>query len=119
MNLELKRPPCLDAYEVAMFMSSVDYDESEIWKDAIKQEINALNDNETWTYVSRPDNCKLIDCKWVFRRKKDENGNIKAFKARLVAREFQHEGIDQSEIYSPVAKLSSLLVFLAICNEYS
>ncbi|KAG5893422.1 hypothetical protein JTB14_024335 [Gonioctena quinquepunctata] len=47
------------------------------WKEAIEAEISALQENDTW--VCEEDEAgenKVIECKWVFKRKKDENGCI-------------------------------------------
>lgn len=57
---------------------------------------------------------KLLDTKWVFKILKDENGHIKRYKARLLARGFQQkEGLDYTETFAPVVRYDSLRVFLA------
>lgn len=43
---------------------------------------------DVWELVELPINCKAIDCKWIFKTKKDSKGNIEKFKARLVAEDF-------------------------------
>lgn len=74
--------------------------------------------NETWKEVSLPVGKKLIDTKWVFKIKKEGNKNI--YKARLVARGYKQEDkFDHSEIYSPVAKLPTLRILLAIASKYN
>ena len=46
----------------------------------------------------------IIETKWVFRNKMDEDGNIVRNKARLVAKGHnQEEGIDFDETYAPIA----------------
>ncbi|KAG5873886.1 hypothetical protein JTB14_017539 [Gonioctena quinquepunctata] len=52
------------------------------WKEAIQNEIGALKKNKTWIVEENPKGVGVIDCKWVFKEKKDEVGNI-------VARGFQ------------------------------
>ena len=42
--------------------------------------------NGTWTLVNKPRECKVIDCKWIFKVKCHANGKIDKFKARLVAK---------------------------------
>lgn len=61
----------------------------------------------------------VIECKWVYKKKRDETGNISSYKARLVARGFQQIGNYNDDIYSPVAKLTSVRIFLAFCNNFN
>ena len=56
------------------------------WEGAIQTEIERLLDMDTWKIVPRPKNQKVIDCKWIFKRKYNELGEVLVHKARLVAR---------------------------------
>ena len=58
------------------------------WRKAMEEEIKALNDNQTWDLVPRPNETKPISCKWVYQVKTRPDGSIKRYKARLVARGF-------------------------------
>ncbi|GJU03975.1 retrovirus-related pol polyprotein from transposon TNT 1-94 [Tanacetum coccineum] len=56
----------------------------------------------------------IIETKWVFRNKLDENGVVSRNKARLVAQGYnQQEGIDYDETYTLVARLESIRILLA------
>ncbi|GJY43632.1 retrovirus-related pol polyprotein from transposon TNT 1-94 [Tanacetum coccineum] len=56
----------------------------------------------------------IIETKWVFRNKLDENGVVSQNKARLVAQGYnQQEGINYDETYAPVARLESIRIILA------
>lgn len=48
-----------------------------------------------------------------------EFGEITKYKARLDARGFQQTNLLSDDIYSPVAKIPSVRIFLAICNNYN
>jgi len=71
--------------------------------------------NGTWTLVPPVPNANIVDCKWVYRLKRDEHGNIKRYKARLVAKGFnQQPGIDYHETFSPVVKSTTVRVVLSL-----
>ncbi|CAA0827001.1 Uncharacterized mitochondrial protein AtMg00820, partial [Striga hermonthica] len=54
------------------------------WMNAMREEINSLHVNHTWSLVPKPDNCSLVDCKLLYKVKQ-ENDSVR-FKARLVAK---------------------------------
>jgi hypothetical protein len=85
------------------------------WKKAIDVELENLKAAGTWEVVERPENTNVVDSKWVFRLKKDAEGRVLKWKARLVARGFtQVYGVDYFETFAPVARLASIRTILAI-----
>ncbi|RVW84739.1 Retrovirus-related Pol polyprotein from transposon RE1 [Vitis vinifera] len=56
------------------------------WKNAMLEEICALEDNHTWKLVDLPQGKKVVGCKWVFAVKVNPDGSVARLKARLVAR---------------------------------
>lgn len=52
------------------------------WVQAIKEEIQALENNNTWTVVSLPEGKTTIRCKWIFKVKYKARGEIERFKAK-------------------------------------
>ena len=58
------------------------------WKQAVFDEMNALEKNGTWEITTLPPGKQPIDCKWIFTVKYREDGQIDQFNARLVAKGF-------------------------------
>lgn len=85
------------------------------WVAAMSSEIQALEDNKTWSMVPLPLGQRPIGCKWVFKIKYHADGTIERHKARLVAKGFtQREGIDYKDTFAPVAKLIIVRCLLAV-----
>lgn len=90
----------------------------EKWIEAMKDEINSIEENKTWDLVELPANKNLVDNKWVFTVKTDENGNVVRYKARLVAKGFSQKfGVDYEEVFAPVVKLQTLRTLLSVANH--
>lgn len=56
------------------------------WKEAINEEMKALNKNQTWEISNLPPRKHLVGCKWVFTIKYKADGTIESYKPRLVAK---------------------------------
>ena len=79
------------------------------------EEMKAIKENETWELVDPPPGCHSIGLKWVYKIKRDERGAIVKHKARLIARGFvQHEDINFEEVFTPVARMESIRLLLAL-----
>ncbi|GJR45677.1 putative RNA-directed DNA polymerase [Tanacetum coccineum] len=91
------------------------------WRQAMKEEYDALIKNRTWSLVPRPFNTNVVDGKLIYRLKRDGNGAITCYKARFVAKGFrQQPGIDFHETFSPVVKLTTIraVLLLAVTNTW-
>lgn len=87
------------------------------WITAMQTELEALNANNTWEFVDLPSDVVAIGNKWVYKIKRHADGSVERFKARLVAQGYtQTEGLDYFETFSPVAKMSTIRVLLALAS---
>ncbi|TYK23239.1 Cysteine-rich RLK (RECEPTOR-like protein kinase) 8 [Cucumis melo var. makuwa] len=90
------------------------------WRNAMIEEMTALDDNGTWDLVSLPGGKKAISCKWVFSVKVNLDGTVTQLKAHLVAKGYaQTYGINYSDTFSPVAKLTSIRLFLSMAATHN
>ena len=77
-------------------------DDWDQWHRAMKDEVKALQDNETWNLVRPPTNRDVIPGKWVYKVKLGPSGQVDKYKARYMAKGFkQVEGLDYFETFAP------------------
>ena len=78
-----------------------------------------MYENKVWTLVDLPDDRQAIESKWIFKKKTAVDGNVTIYKAWLVTNGFrQVQGVDYNETLSPIAKLKSVRILLAIAAFY-
>lgn len=84
------------------------------WKEAMDEEISAIEKNKTWEMVELPNGHKPIGVKWVYKKKMTASGEIQRYKARLVAKGYrQKAGIDYEEIFAPVARMETIRLLIS------
>ena len=57
---------------------------SEEWKKSMKVEIQALEDNVTWTLEELPPGKRALGSQWVYRTKYLSTGAVERLKSRLL-----------------------------------
>jgi Reverse transcriptase (RNA-dependent DNA polymerase) len=114
-------PPLLHAVllpdEPASYREAVKSTHKDEWDDAMQEEMRSLSENHTWDLVDLPKDRKAVKCKWVYRIKFGADGKPNRFKARLVAKGFtQILGLDYDETFSPITRLDSIRILLALAT---
>lgn len=88
------------------------------WLSAIQSEIDSLRRNQTWCLVEKPSDVNIVSCKWVFTIKNNELGEPVRYKARLVARGFSQQYLeDYDETFAPVARITTFRLIMAFANQ--
>nr|GEX64065.1 hypothetical protein [Tanacetum cinerariifolium] len=84
------------------------------WIEAMHEELLQFKMQKVWILVDLPHRKRAIGTKWVYKNKKNERGIVVRNKARLVAQgHIQEEGIDNEEVFGPVARIEAIRLFLA------
>ncbi|CAI7874691.1 unnamed protein product [Closterium sp. NIES-53] len=90
---------------------------SKEWREAMDQEIQALESRDTWVLVDRAaiKGRRILFGKWVFRMKTAADVTIECFKARWVVRGYdQRHVIDFNQTFVPVSRHTSVRILLDI-----
>nr|GEU47505.1 Gag-Pol polyprotein [Tanacetum cinerariifolium] len=82
------------------------------------EELHQFDRLDVWELVDRPLCKNVINMKWLWKNKRDEENTVIQNKSRLVAKGYaQKEGIDFEESFAPVARLEAVRLFIAYDEE--
>lgn len=84
------------------------------WKDAVEKELTQVEGLHTYDIIPTPPGVNVAKNRYTFRLKKDDQGRIVRYKARLVLKGFsQIYGIDFHETFAPTVRLTTLRALLS------
>ena len=90
-----------------------------VWVKACEDEITSIEKNHTWFLVDLPAGAKPIGLKWVFKIKRNPDGSVNKYKARLVEKGYvQRYGIDYDEVFAPVARIETIRLIIALAASH-
>ncbi|GKF36824.1 gag-pol polyprotein [Tanacetum coccineum] len=102
--------------EMCMFALTVSRTETK----NIKEELHQFDRLDVWELVDIPLCKNVINLKWLWKNKRDEENTVIRNKSRLVAKGYaQKEGIDFEESLAPVARLEAVWLFIAYAAHKS
>ncbi|RVW97586.1 Retrovirus-related Pol polyprotein from transposon TNT 1-94 [Vitis vinifera] len=82
----------LSCAEPKNYLEAISCKDSPKWMTAMQEEFESLLKNGTWQLVDKPKGCKVVGCKWVFKKKLGiPHVEPERFKARLVAKAIHKE----------------------------
>ena len=86
---------------------------------AMDDELKSHQENKTWgPETTLPPGRTCVGTKWLFKIKRDKDGNVLRYKARYVAKGFsQKPGQDFNKTFSPVMQTSLLRSLFALGAE--
>ncbi|GJZ55754.1 retrovirus-related pol polyprotein from transposon TNT 1-94 [Tanacetum coccineum] len=90
------------------------------WMNTARKNFISFDRLDVWELVDRPLCKNVINLKWLWKNKRDEENTIIRNKSRLVAKGYaQKEGIDFEESFAPVARLEAVRLFIAYAAHKS
>nr|GEZ06305.1 Gag-Pol polyprotein [Tanacetum cinerariifolium] len=84
------------------------------WIESMQEELHQFDRLDVWELVDRPLCTNVINLKWLWKNKRDEENTVIRNKSRLVAKGYaQKKGVDFEESFAPVARLEAVRLFIA------
>nr|GFC42103.1 retrovirus-related Pol polyprotein from transposon TNT 1-94 [Tanacetum cinerariifolium] len=84
------------------------------------EELHQFDRLDVWEVVDRPLCTNVINLKWLWKNKRDEENTVIRNKSHLVAKGYvQKEGVNFEESFTPVARLEAVRLFIAYAAHKS
>nr|GEU69669.1 retrovirus-related Pol polyprotein from transposon TNT 1-94 [Tanacetum cinerariifolium] len=89
------------------------------WIESMQEELHQFDRLDVWELVDRPLCTNVINLKWLWKNKRDEENTVIRIKSRLVANGYaQKEGVNFEESFAPVAQLEAVRWQSTPASEY-
>jgi Reverse transcriptase (RNA-dependent DNA polymerase) len=107
-------PKNVNTFDTPALLEGMSRDDSHLWRKAVQTEIDALKARGTWEIVPRPPRTRVLPSKMVLKIKRQPNGDVDSYKARLVALGCFQSEEDYDETFSPVVDFTTVRIALAL-----
>jgi hypothetical protein len=92
------------------------------WRASMDREMNSCDELRVWDLVPRssvPAGHPVLQPKWVYKIKVDQNGNVEVFKSRLTPKGFQQkEGVDYFETFARTGMYKTMRIGLVLAAKW-
>nr|GFA59953.1 Gag-Pol polyprotein [Tanacetum cinerariifolium] len=90
------------------------------WIESMQEELHQFDRLNVWELVDRPLCKNVINIKWLWKNKRNEENTVIRNKSRFVAKGYaQKEGVDFEESFAPVTRLEAVWLFIAYAAQKS
>nr|GEU66710.1 hypothetical protein [Tanacetum cinerariifolium] len=90
------------------------------WIESMQEELHQFDRLDVWELVDRPLCKNVINMKWLWKNKRDEENTVIRNKSHLVAKRYaRKEGVDFEESFAPVARLEVVWLFIVYAAHKS
>jgi transposase InsO family protein len=105
----------IEADEPATYHEAITSPFAKQWKEAMEDEMITLKDRKAYTPIKPSSKTRTVGSRWVYTIKRDAEGRIARYRARLVAQgHTQKEGVDYHDTYSPVVNFTLVRFFFIL-----
>ncbi|PIK39827.1 hypothetical protein BSL78_23335 [Apostichopus japonicus] len=117
--LPAKNPTLVVGYVPKTYQEAITCPASSDWQKAMKDEMSALRENDTFELNPLPEGRKVVGGRWVYAVKLGPNDE-EQYKARYVAKGFsQLPNVDYNETFSPTARISSIRALMQLSIQHN
>nr|GEX43370.1 retrovirus-related Pol polyprotein from transposon TNT 1-94 [Tanacetum cinerariifolium] len=90
------------------------------WIESMQEELHQFDRLDVCELVDRPLCKNVINIKWLWKNKRDDENTVIHNKSRIVGKGYaQKEGVDFEESFAPVARLEAVRLFIAYAAHKS
>nr|GEU79531.1 retrovirus-related Pol polyprotein from transposon TNT 1-94 [Tanacetum cinerariifolium] len=107
-------PTCQVPTQVPSVTSPENMNQAEMVEEYAQEELHKFDRLGVWELVDRPLCKNVINMKWLWKNKRDQENTVIRNKSHLVAKGYaQKEGVDFEESFAPVTRLEAVRFFIA------